>query len=716
MTILSRILPGFATIAFGSIGFMGYSQVMINELMQSNIDCIMDDLNEFPDSWLELYNPSEQEQDISGFILSLSDDPSEGYALPEGTIVSANGYLLVYCDKTDSDLHTDFRIDSGKGSLYLFDAQGNQIDGISSLKKQPAPNVAYGREEDGSKTWGYQLTPTPGASNQGGVSNVVLEAPIFSKAGGVWVETTPFTLELSLPADSPSDAIIRYTLDGKEPTTTVGFTYNEPIAVDSSMVIRAKVMCDGCISIPSSVNSYIFLGREQKIPLVSLVIDPDYLYDDEIGIYVDGAGGEDDPNYGYKWRRPLNFEFFDPEQGEALLNQLCETRIQGNSTRSHPMKSMVLYANKRFGVKRFEHEFWAYDKPGMDQIKSFILRNGGSSFCRGYIHDALAQRVLGHNTDFVDWQAYSPAIIYLNGEYLGMLAMRERSDEDNIYSNYDGLEDVEIVDYLDTEKAASAGTPEIIPQSYWDWLDFGKTTHSFEEWGENIDLESYAAMFILRTWISDTDFPGNNQVLWRRTDGVDGRWRALLKDCDLSMGLFRKSEYTFNYHKDWLMRYQGQSNLRRCYTLLYNLWACEEYKEMYIDRTIAYFGDFLNANTFLPTLDRLIEETCGEQEISHIKWNQIWSDMGGGIYVRTLESDYEVIRDWIIGRQDAFAAIVQEAFELGTPVPVKVNESADSTSLENFSLVYANTKLTKPTFNGTDYIGRTIRLEGTTDL
>ncbi len=157
MTILSRILPGFATIAFGSIGFMGYSQVMINELMQSNIDCIMDDLNEFPDSWLELYNPSEQEQDISGFILSLSDDPSEGYALPEGTIVSANGYLLVYCDKTDSDLHTDFRIDSGKGSLYLFDAQGNQIDGISSLKKQPAPNVAYGREEDGSKTWGYQL-------------------------------------------------------------------------------------------------------------------------------------------------------------------------------------------------------------------------------------------------------------------------------------------------------------------------------------------------------------------------------------------------------------------------------------------------------------------------------------------------------------------------------------------------------------------------------
>ena len=33
-----------------------HAQLVINELMQSNIDCVMDDLNEFPDSWVELYN------------------------------------------------------------------------------------------------------------------------------------------------------------------------------------------------------------------------------------------------------------------------------------------------------------------------------------------------------------------------------------------------------------------------------------------------------------------------------------------------------------------------------------------------------------------------------------------------------------------------------------------------------------------------------------
>jgi hypothetical protein len=33
-----------------------HAQLVINEMMQSNVDCVMDDANEFPDSWVELYN------------------------------------------------------------------------------------------------------------------------------------------------------------------------------------------------------------------------------------------------------------------------------------------------------------------------------------------------------------------------------------------------------------------------------------------------------------------------------------------------------------------------------------------------------------------------------------------------------------------------------------------------------------------------------------
>ena len=47
-----------------SLAILGLStqakaQLVINEIMQSNIDGIMDDLNEFPDSWVELYNSGD---------------------------------------------------------------------------------------------------------------------------------------------------------------------------------------------------------------------------------------------------------------------------------------------------------------------------------------------------------------------------------------------------------------------------------------------------------------------------------------------------------------------------------------------------------------------------------------------------------------------------------------------------------------------------------
>ena len=45
------------------------AQLVINELMQSNIDCIMDDLNDFPDSWVELYNTSSTGVNLSNYKL-----------------------------------------------------------------------------------------------------------------------------------------------------------------------------------------------------------------------------------------------------------------------------------------------------------------------------------------------------------------------------------------------------------------------------------------------------------------------------------------------------------------------------------------------------------------------------------------------------------------------------------------------------------------------
>ena len=70
------------------------AQVVINEIMQSNIDCIMDDINEFPDSWVELYNTGTSAVNLSQYKIGDSNDESAAWQLPSQTL-AAKGRGLV---------------------------------------------------------------------------------------------------------------------------------------------------------------------------------------------------------------------------------------------------------------------------------------------------------------------------------------------------------------------------------------------------------------------------------------------------------------------------------------------------------------------------------------------------------------------------------------------------------------------------------------------
>ena len=192
------------------------SQLIINELMQSNVEEIMDDLNEFPDSWVEIYNRGPAAVILSEYKIGITSNPSEAWALPAITL-PAGGYQLIYCDKESQGLHTSFRLESGKGcQVYLF-RYNSLVDQVEGLPKQPAPNIAYGRRTDGSEEWGYQLLTTPGKSNSGRIceKDQILGNPVFSENGFVSTNASSFLLELSLPKGSPDGTVIYYTTNGK---------------------------------------------------------------------------------------------------------------------------------------------------------------------------------------------------------------------------------------------------------------------------------------------------------------------------------------------------------------------------------------------------------------------------------------------------------------------------------------------------------------------
>ena len=186
---------------FGAV-MPSHAQLIINEIMQSNIDCVMDDINEFPDSWVELYNAGSTAVNLDQYKLGITDNPDEAWQLPSRTIGS-HQYFLLYCDKEDTGLHAPYRIDSGKSDgIWLFQ-NGKIADSVLKLKKQPAPNIAYGRKDDGGEKWGYQATPTPGKANCGKLCSEVLGDPVFSKSGQVFANVGSFNLTISLPARFP---------------------------------------------------------------------------------------------------------------------------------------------------------------------------------------------------------------------------------------------------------------------------------------------------------------------------------------------------------------------------------------------------------------------------------------------------------------------------------------------------------------------------------
>lgn len=687
MKLIPALLLCGATL---SVPLAASSQIVINELMQSNIDCIMDDLNEFPDSWVELYNAGAASVNLSAYRLGIKADAGEAYALPS-RMLAPGAYAIIYCDKEGKDMHTHFRLDSGKGAaVYLFNGTA-VADKVEGLKKQPAPNIAYGRVADGGAEWGYQSTPTPGKANCGKVCKEILGDPVFSHPGRVGGYS--FSLSLSLPTDAPAGTQIRYTTDGTEPVATSAL-YTSPMWISKTTNIRAKLFCDGYLSPRSTTQSYIFLGREMTMPVVSMVTVGNYFYDKTLGIYHSGNNGESARN---DWRRPVNVEIFWKQGGESVINQLCETRVKGGASRGSALKSLVIYANKRFGTKRLEYEFFPEDAAGLTDWKSIELRNSGNDFDYLYFRDALIQRNMGRNAD-LDWQPYQPAIFMINGEYKGMLNIRSRTNEDYIYTFYDGEEDIDMFENWWELKEGTSDNYDAFKAFY---SGTGHTYAEFEKW---MDTGEFANLMIMELFHNNLDFPGNNIVMWRpRAEG--GRWRWIAKDTDFGLGLYgRPYDYKIfnwlhdnNYDKDnaWANKPEHTRLFRR-------LMDTPEFRDMFIDRSAVYMGDFLNGRVIADEVD--VMYSAIKSEISRHK----------DLYkIHWLNYDEELnnAKTWARKRTEFFYRHIAEYYKLGAPQTVTI----DAGRTDDVALTVNGVALQGRSFDGKWFQGRTLTVEGTPD-
>ena len=282
---------------------------------------------------------------------------------------------------------------------------------------------------------------------------------------------TSFKLTLAFSA---SEAELRYTLDGGEPTAVRGGVYHEPLLITNTTVLRVAAYKDHAPISTTATYSYIFpdlVLRQPRnppgypagpsawsgepsayemdprvvefptyhdrvraslraLPSLSIVCSRGDLFSARTGLYLNSM------QRGENWERPCSVELILPEGGNGFQID-CGIRIQGNYNRipmKSPKHSFRLLFKEKYGASKLHYPVFP-DSP-VRKFDTLVLR---ADYNNSWIHwegsaQARAQRTrdawMKDSHRAMGWLAGHNRYVhlFLNGLYWGLYDIAERPD------------------------------------------------------------------------------------------------------------------------------------------------------------------------------------------------------------------------------------------------------------------------------------------------
>ncbi len=514
--------------------FSAYSaeNLRINEFMASNIHSQLNpDASDF-DDWIELVNTSDTPFDLSGIFLT--DDLSFPFKwpLPDNIIIEPNSFFIVWADGLNYDNHASFKLAKEGGQIGLFLSDGIVIDTITYGHQQK--DISYGRFPDGDGNWQFFFRPTFANSNtDAGInSNSQVNQPVFSPKGGL------YSIGQTVTISCGAGTIIRYTMDGSLPTPE-SIIYISPISIDTSSVLRVRAFHDNLL--PSEIVTHTYVINEfSTLPVISITTPPEFLFDEEIGITTGITVADTlrapppfDPhaNFWRDWERPVHIEYFEPN-GLLGFKQDAGIKIFGGFFgRQIRQKAFTVFARNKYGDSDIDYPL--FPTKSINSFKRFLLRCSSNDFNSTYIRDAMMNSlVIGQM--HIDYQAYRPAIVYINGAFWGLYNIREKMNQYYPESNFDiNADDVDLIEGFNTT-AHGDGT------HYQNLIEYVQS-HDLslnEYYGyvqTQMDIGEFINYFISELYVCNRDWLHQNIKCWREHSD-EGRWRWLLYDMDWGFG------------------------------------------------------------------------------------------------------------------------------------------------------------------------------------
>lgn len=630
------------------------AQIYVNEILASNSELFPDEDGDFND-WIELINTSDSPIDIAGY--GLSDDPEDPFkfTLPSINIESGAYYMIFASDKDRTETlgdslypHANFKLSADGETLFLSDPDSNLIQQVTF----PAlgSNESFGWVPGTDGTFHIFTEPTPLSDNNTTGYSGRLAKPGLNIQGGFFSES--FIVKLT---DESNADITYYTTDGTNPTAGSAVFGTDGVNISKTTVLKIQTIQEGNIPSEIEVETYFF-NKNHQLPVVSIVTEPDDFFGQDHGIYV---------HYEDDIEVPIHIELFE-EDGSLGFKSHAGAQVYGSYSQRFDQKSLSVYFRGKYGNSELDYEL--FEEKNINKFQSFILRNAGNDFGAAHMRDAAMSTIIEDVLD-LDYQAYRPAVVYINGEYWGVQNFREKISEHFIASNRDV--DPDEIDILEAGEE-----PAVVHGSIDDWNIFWDALmdanmgndEDFASVTSHIDLDNFIDYWATEVFYANTDWPAINNKFWKERS-PEGKWRWIIFDLDHGFNLYSgDGDYNLDMMEHVLQRDPDQlkyGNPLWATQLFRTLMENDEFEARFVTRISGLMNTVFETNRMISVIDSLSAIIAPEMDAHENRWFG-W---------HPFESQVEDMRSWARTRHSYMFGDLKQWLRLGDLLEVKVDVS-----------------------------------------
>lgn len=490
-----------------------------------------------------------------------------------------------------------------KGKTLILRRAGKFVDGVNIHKVYPGVSVL---RQQGRLGFLYSLLPSIGAENTTEAYDDVTSSPKLLKKPGAY---NAKIIYISMAAN---DADIHYTLDGSEPTLQSPI-YKDSILIEQSTTLRAFAQRQGELPSEPIFATYI-LGVGHSLPVVTITVDPNDLFDPVSGIYAKGFHADSafphvGANYWQAWERPAHIEFCDSLDG---FSYDCGIKIFGGYSRALDKKSFQIKFRSQYGQDKLKYTLFDDGLP--QEFHSIVLRSGSQDIINTMVRDEFFTSLMAASSPSLLVQSYRPVVLYINKEYYGIYFIREKINK-YFVGRHLGAEPDSTQLLMQQHLALYGSSRDYIRMVNYAIRNDMRDSACYAQMAKWANFESLIDFKIGEFYSSNTD--AGNIRFCRSTDPCcDRRWHWIYYDLDATFMEFKPLDFYI----------QGTSleapisSVSAYNVLICRLLTNSDFRQLFLERWKYHCEHTFESKHALQVFDQLVQTIEPEMERNCARW------------------------------------------------------------------------------------------------